>query len=169
MRNRRTQRTHYGAAFSFTSCALRRNSPNCCIDVSSSRKAHLGRHTGQPARQIDADAGSGEPASPCRSGRTGPSRRYAVRRRLAETDVDADTRYWRPPPIPRIPSLWRPDQSTAETQAAAGNRLWRLPLTLYQCAGRMAADERVRAWLRARTVGRRRQLALSNLYNVMPH
>ena len=40
-RNRRTQRTQYGAAFSVTSRALRTNSPNCCNDVSSSRMTPL--------------------------------------------------------------------------------------------------------------------------------
>ena len=36
----------YGAAFSFTSCALRTNSPNSCSEVSSSRIVHLRPLTG---------------------------------------------------------------------------------------------------------------------------
>jgi hypothetical protein len=43
-----TQRTQDGAAFSFTSCALRMNSPNCCNVVSSSRIGHFRPPTGQP-------------------------------------------------------------------------------------------------------------------------
>ena len=50
IRNRRTDATQYWAAFSFTSRAFKRNSPNCCNDVSSSRTVHPGTSREQPTR-----------------------------------------------------------------------------------------------------------------------
>ena len=40
-RNRRTQRTKYGATFSRTNSAFSKNSPHCCNEDSRSRMAHL--------------------------------------------------------------------------------------------------------------------------------
>ncbi len=77
-RNRRTQRTKYGAAAGRTNCALSRNSPNCCSEDSSSRMRHLGIHR---ARRVPRRRVCSVLAVPMVARRQ--SAAYAVRRQLA--------------------------------------------------------------------------------------